>query len=165
MKNKPVTRLIASSIVYDPLGFGGWFLLKGCQIIQNLCRNSLTWDEPIDDSSTYRLLKWRNQLMTLQDMNITRCIKSKNFGRVSHCSLYYFLDACETDYGMSAYIRLVNAEGVAHCSLLLGKSQVAPLKFIFIPWLELTAATLSVKVSRMIREEINFHIARLYLVS
>ena len=23
MKNKPVTRLMASSIVYDPLGFGG----------------------------------------------------------------------------------------------------------------------------------------------
>ena len=96
--------------------------------------------------------------MTLQDMNITRCIKSKNFGEVIHYSLHSFSDACETDYGMSAQIRLVNAEGVVHCYLLLGKSRVAPLKFISIPRLELTAATLSVEISRMIREEIDGHI-------
>ena len=161
MSDKPVTRrglLAALSSVYDPLGLGAPFLLKGRQIIQNLCRNNLTWDDPIDDSSSYEWLKWRNQLMTLQDMNITRCIKPKNFGEVIHCSLHYFSDACETGYSMSAYIRLVNAEGVVHCSLLLGKSRVAPLKFISIPRLELTAATLSVKISRMIREEIDVHI-------
>ena len=96
--------------------------------------------------------------MTLQDMNITRCIKPKNFGKIIHCSLNYFSDACETGYGMSAYIRLVNAECILHCSLLLRKSQVPPLKFISIPQLELAAATLSVKVSRMIREETDVHI-------
>ena len=161
MSVKPVTRhglLAALSNVYDPLGLGAPFLLKGHQIIQNLCSNNLTWDDPIDDSSSYKWLKWRNQLMTLQDMNITRCIKPKNFGEIIHCSLHYFSDACETGYDMSAYIRLVNAEGVVHCSLLLGKSRVAPLKFISIPRLELTAATLSVKISRMIREEIDVHI-------
>ena len=60
---------------------------------------------------------------------------------------------------MSVYIRLVNAgEGAVHCSLLLGKSQVAQLKCISIPRLELTAATSSVKISMMIREEIDVHI-------
>ena len=52
--------------------------------------------------------------MTLQDMNITRCIKLKNSGEVIHCSLHYFSDAFEIGYGMSAYIRLVNAEGVVY---------------------------------------------------
>ena len=88
MSDKPVTRhglLAALSSAYDPLAFGAPFLLKGCQIIQNLCGNNLTWDEPIDDSSSYEWLKWRNQLMTLQDMNIRKCIKSKNFGEVFHC--------------------------------------------------------------------------------
>ena len=47
-----------------------------------------------------------------------------------------------------------NAEDVIHCSLLLGKSRVALLKFISIPRLELTAATISVKVSRVIREDV-----------
>ena len=167
MSDKPVTRrglLAALSSVYDPLGLGAPFerswscLLKGCQIIKNLCKNNLTWNEPNDDSSSYESLKWRNQLMALQDMNITRCIKPKNCSEVIHCSLHYFCNPCETCYGMSAYIRLINAEGVVHCSLLLGKSQVAPLKFISIPRLKLTAATLSVKISRMIREEIDVHI-------
>ena len=95
--------------------------------------------------------------MVLQDMNITRCIKPRNFGEVTHCSLHYFSDACETGYGISAYIRLVNAEGVVHCSLLFAKSRVAPLKFISIPQFELTAAT-PIRVSRVIREEIDVHV-------
>ena len=135
MSDKPVTRcglLAAMSSVYDPLGLGAPFLLKGCQIIQNLCRNNLTWDDPIDDSSSYEWLKWRNQLMTLQDMNITRCIKPKNFGEIIHCSLHYFSDACETGYDMSAYIRLVNAEGVVHCSLLLENHKLHHSRFISI---------------------------------
>ena len=45
MSDKPVTRrglLAVLSSVYDPLGLGAPFLLKGRQIIQNLCRNNLT---------------------------------------------------------------------------------------------------------------------------
>ena len=160
MSDKPVPRrgLLASlSSVCNPLDLGAPVLLKGCQIIQNLCRNILALDEPIDDSSSYEWLKWKNQLMTLQDTNATRCIKPNNFGEVIHCSLHYFSHACEIGYDMSAYIILFNAEGVANFSLLLRKSGVAPRKFISIHRLELTASTLSAKVSRIIREEVDVH--------
>ena len=76
----------------------------------------------------------------------------------SSIALQYFSDAYGKGYDMSAYIRLVNTEGVANCSLVLRKSRVASLKFISISQLELTAETLSIKVSRMIREEINVNI-------
>ena len=36
-----------------------------------------------------------------------------------------------------------------HCILLIGRSRVAPLKFVLIPRLELTAATLSVRISML----------------
>ena len=39
-KSKPMTRrgvLFVLSSVYDPLGFGALFLLKGKQILQKLC--------------------------------------------------------------------------------------------------------------------------------
>ena len=91
MNDKPVTihgLPAALSSMYDPLGLGAPFLLNGCQIIQNLCRNNLSWNEPIANSSSYEWLKWRNQLMKLQDMNII------------HCCLDYFLDACETGFGI-----------------------------------------------------------------
>ena len=42
----------------------------------------------------------------------------------------------------------------------MGKSLVAPLKFVSIPRLELTAATLSVKISKFIQEELQYSINR-----
>ena len=44
----------------------------------------------------------------------------------------------------------------------MGKSRAAPLKFVPIPCLELTAATLSVKISKLIREELQYNIDKEY---
>ena len=52
LANKPLTsRGLLSTLrsVYDPLGFGAPFMLKVRQTIQQLGRNRLNWDEPIDD--------------------------------------------------------------------------------------------------------------------
>ena len=48
--------------IYDPLGVGAPFLLKGGQIIQQLCMDKLKWDQPINDRSSYDWLKWVNTL-------------------------------------------------------------------------------------------------------
>ena len=48
LKSKPMTRkgvLSVLSSVYDPLGFGAPFLLKGKQILQKLCEQGLKLDE------------------------------------------------------------------------------------------------------------------------
>ena len=44
----------------------------------------------------------------------------------------------------------------------MGKSRVALLKFVSIPGLELTAATLSVKISKLIRVELQYNIDKEY---
>ena len=44
----------------------------------------------------------------------------------------------------------------------MGNSHLAPLKFVSIPGLELTAATLSVKISKLIREELQYSIDKEY---
>ena len=67
-------------------------------------------------------------------------------------------DACESGYGQSSYIRLLNQRGQVHSTLLIGKSRVAPLKFVSIPRYELTAATLSVKISKMLKNELDIHV-------
>ena len=54
---------------------------------------------------------------------------------------------------------MINENGDVHCCLIFGKSRVAPVKYVFIPKLELTAATLSVKVSDMLRRELDIPIA------
>ena len=96
--------------------------------------------------------------MTLDGKSIARCLKPENFGNVVSCTLHHFSDACECGYDQSSYIRLHNQRGQVHCILLIGKSRVAPLKFVSMPRLELTAATLSVKISKMLKNELDIHV-------
>ena len=148
MDDKPTTRhglLAALSSVYGPLGLEAPFLLKCRLIIQRLCRNNLKWDEPIDDKRWY-------------GKSIARCLKPENFGNVVSCTLHHFSDACESGYGQSSYIRLLNQCGQVHCTLLIGKSRVASFKFVSIQRLELTAATLSVKISKMLKNELDIYV-------
>ena len=129
MDDKPATRrelLAALSSIYDPLGLGAPFLLKGRLIIQRLCKNNLNWDDPIDDDTAQEWLKWRNNLMTLDGKSIARCLKPENFGNVVNCTLHHFSAACESENGQSSYITLLDQSGHVHCNLLIGKYRVAP---------------------------------------
>ena len=54
----------------------------------------------------------------------------------------------------------MDESGKLRCSLVMGKARVAPLKYITIPRMELVAATLSVKISVMLRKEFQIPITR-----
>ena len=97
--------------------------------------------------------------------SIARCLKRENFGNVVNCTLYHFSDACESGYGHSSYVRLLNQSVQVHCTLLIAKSRVTSLKFVSIPRLELTAATLSVKISKMLKNELDIHVDLGYINS
>ena len=77
-------------------------------------------------------------------------------------TLLHFSDASEEGYGQASYLRLVDIENKIHCTFVMRKSRVAPVKFVSIPRLDLTAATLSVKISKLIREELQHSINNKY---
>ena len=159
LKEKPSTRrgvLSVLSSIYDPLGFGAPFLLKGKQIIQKLCQLNLKWDEDIPDDISNKWLKWKENLPNLEMVHLGRCFKPHGFGKVVDCSLHHFSDARENGYGQASYIRLVDDGGRIHCSLVMGKARVARLKYISIPRMELAVATLSVKQSALLRKELQY---------
>ena len=85
------------------------------------------------------------------NINIPRCYKPTDLGQIVEYTLHHFLDASKTGYGQASYLRMISENGDVHCCLIFGKSRVAPVKYVSIPRLELTAATLSVKVSDMLR--------------
>ena len=72
--------------------------------------------------------------------------------------MHHFSDASQLAYGACSYLRLVNENGFVHCSFLIGKSRLAPLKTVSIPRLELTAAVLAVKLDSMLRKELKVEI-------
>ena len=73
-------------------------------------------------------------------------------------SLHHFSDASESGYGQASYLRIEIENGDIHCCLIFGKSRVAPVKYVSIPRLELTTATLSVKTLMMLKEKLDIHI-------
>ncbi len=119
-----------------------------------MCRQGIGWDDPLPEHLRPRWECWRKDLVNLEKMQIARCYVPANFGKVVKRELHHFSDASTTGYGQCSYQRVKNEDGDVHCALIMGKSRVSPTKVTTIPRLELTAATVSVTVSNMLREEL-----------
>ena len=157
---KPVTRrgiLSTISSIFDPLGFVVPVLLTPKILLQQLCRLDLGWDDPIPQYLEDKWIKWTQDLPQLQEFKIRRCYKPPDFKPAS-CQAHYFSDASETGYGAVAYLRMTDGEGRTHCSFLVGKARVAPLKTVTIPRLELTAATVAVRLDAQIKRELEIEV-------
>ena len=149
---------VLSSIatVYDPLGFASPLLLPGREINQELCKLKFNWNDDLPEDLCVRWRNWREGLMSLQGFSIPRCFKPGNFGKVERAELHHFADASqEHGYGTASYLRLLNDQGQIHCSFVMGKSRVKPLKSaVTVPKLELTAATLATRINKVVVKEL-----------
>ena len=157
LKDKPCTRrgiLSTVSSIFDPLGFVAPVLLEGKKILQELCKEDTGWDDPVPAAIKVKWEKWRSELHLLQEFSVARCYKPKNFGHVTKTELHHFSDASNKGYGQCSYLRFTNEQGQIHCSFVIGKSRVTPLKPVTIPRLELTAAVTSVRISDQLRKEL-----------
>ena len=117
----------------------------------------MQWDVKICNDVQQSWDKWKRNLKLVEQLHVQRCFKPADFGDVSSVSLHHFPDASELGYGQCSYIRMVSKKGQVHCCLLLGKARVIPKKFVSIPRLELTAATLSVKVASLLKKELDLN--------
>ena len=159
IQDRPLTRRgILSTVgsIYDPNGYLAPVTLKGKQILQQMCRDKLDWDDPPPDDLCMEWEKWRREIIQLERLQIQRCFKPKLFGKIKSMELHHFSDASLKGYGQCSYIRLVNEEDKVHCSFVIGKARVTPLKQVTIPRLELTAATISARMSRFLRSELKY---------
>ena len=160
LKDKPLTRrgiLSTTSSVYDPLGVVSPVILVSKQILQSLCRQGISWDDPVPDEIAARWEKWRSELPLLENVKVDRCVKPPSFGPPTKAEVHSFSDASDNGLGQVSYLRLVNAADEVHVSFLMAKSRVAPLKAISIPRMELTAAVISTNVTNMLKSELGYH--------
>lgn len=158
IKNRALTRRTVLSVVssiYDPLGFLAPFILKAKQILQKLCLKRCGWDEVIPEELSKPWQRWITELSQLDRFEVDRCVKPESFGSVKTVQLHHFCDASEAGYGMVSYLSLTNSNGDIHVAFILAKSRVTPLKQMTIPRLELAAATLAVKVDKMLQKELH----------
>ncbi len=124
-----------TSSVYDPLGFAAPAILPAKQLLQILCQENLSWDDPIPDRLQRKWEQWLlHDFPKLENMKIERCYKPKNFGAVTSCQLHLF------SYSLIMTLAM--------------ESRVAPLTKISVPRMELTAATVAAPMSKMIAREL-----------
>jgi len=157
LKDKPCTKrgiLSTVSSIFDPRGFVAPVLLEGKKILQEMCKENTGWDDPVPDAVKARWEKWRTDLQHIQDLSVPRCYKPKEIGHVIKAELHHFSDASKKGYGQCSYLRLTDDQYKIHCSFVIGKSRVTPLKTVTIPRLELSAAVISVRVSTQLGKEL-----------
>ncbi|XP_042885328.1 uncharacterized protein LOC122261636 [Penaeus japonicus] len=126
--DKPITKRDISSTVssiFDPIGMAFPFILIGKRILQNLFQDGVDWDDHISDNLKQQW-RWRNDLIQLKELRIPRCYKPDRFRKVKSVELHRFSDASQDGYGQCSYLRL-----------------------------ELTAAVVAVRVSSMLRKELD----------
>ena len=157
VKDKPLTRrgvLSTIASVFDPLGFVAPFILLGKQILQTLCSEKVTWDEALPEHVRPRWESWLRDLPELASLKIPRSYSPEEFGKTSKYELHNFSDASCIGYGACSYLRVTSETGQVSCSLIMGKSRVAPTKLTTIPRLELSSAVTSVRSGDSIRGEL-----------
>ena len=158
VNERPLSRrgvLSTVASIFDPLGFVAPFILAGKQILQQMCRDKSDWDEPLSEELRPKWESWLLDLQNLADVKIQRCYLPASFKDVKKYELHHFSDASVTGYGECSYLRAISTSGQIHCSLVMGKSRVAPTKITTVPRLELSAAVVAVRTSDLLRKELN----------
>ena len=145
IRKQPCTRRGVLSMIgqcYDPLGILGPFLLPARKILQEACRLGLAWDEPfsVRGLGGKEWDRFVQALPHLEDLSLARSFTVLGV-QVKCIQLHVFCDASSSGYGACVYVRVAYDDCVK-CSLVIGKSRVAPLKGVTVPRLELTAAVL-----------------------
>ena len=160
--DKPVSRrgvLSTIAAVFDPLGLISPIILKAKILLQRLCKKGLDWDQQLEEGDWKEWREWRTQMEQVNGLAFPRCIKESEASE--GLQLHIFADASEVGYGAVAYTRMRIGERY-QCRLLMSKARVAPLKVVTIPRLELNAAVLAVRMSKVIIKEMNLDFEDIY---
>ena len=88
------------------------------QLLQDLCRMKLQWDDPVPSEQKVYWEKWLVDFPHLYQFSVGCCIKPVGLNVISSSQLHHFLDASEVGFGSVSYLCLVNNQGDIHCSSL-----------------------------------------------
>ena len=147
---REVLRQTAS--VFDPLGIVAPFTIKAKILMQRLWMLNLEWDEPLAELESDQWSEWLQELHLLSEITVPRCI-SPTHGEAVSRQFHVFCDASEAAFGAVIYLRTSLSNGEHHCSFVMSKTRVAPLKQMSIVRLELQAAVLAARLMDTVLKE------------
>lgn len=159
---QPTKREVLSVLttIFDPLGLIANFLMPLKILLQDIWRSGIKWDDEIGETLNIRWQHWVTQLLALEQISIPRCYRQRVISSEKYdVQLHVFVDASETGVAAVVYLRF-SQNGFVECSLAGAKTRVAPLTYLSIPRLELTAALLGVRLANTVREGLSLKISK-----
>ena len=66
--------------------------------MQALCKENIDWDDPLPEVLKAEWERWRNDVLSFQDLQVKRCLKPEEFEAVEKNELHYFSDASCFEY-------------------------------------------------------------------
>ena len=151
------------SSIFDPLGILSPSLIEPKQIIQDLWKQNIDWDEQIPAKILQRWQKWKSTLKKLESVKISRWYHTSPNDTIE---LHIFSDASSIAYRTVSYLRISRPNAI-YCRFILGKSRLAPVrnKTMTIPRLELQAAVLASRLKTTILSELKLKVNQVFLWS
>ncbi|XP_067022151.1 uncharacterized protein [Acropora muricata] len=147
------------SSIFDPLGMIGPVLLPAKRVLQRTWQLKLRWDDKLPEELLKDWNKWKEDLTLLNHVSVPRCYFPGGCSLDATFQLHHFSDASEVGYGTVSYLRRETEDGRVDSSLVMAKSRTTPLQFVSVPRLELQAATIAVRMHRLILKEIDLAIS------
>ena len=146
-------RVIVSDIakIFDALGWFSPVIAKMKILLQRLWERKIDWDDPVPQEIYETWLQWRSELPSLASKSIPRCYFPKEVN-IASVQLHGFSDASEDAYAGVVYMRMVDSNGKVYTSLIMSKTEVAPIKRLSIPRLELCGAQVLAQLLQHIKD-------------
>ena len=129
----------------DPLGWLSPLIIVFKILVQRTWISGIGWDDDVPNAILQTWLSARKDLPSISNISIPRCVCS-SFTAHSTAELHVFCDASETAFSAVIYSRVSSTDDSYFVSLLTAKSQVAPVKTLSLPRLELYGAVLAAKL-------------------
>ena len=104
------------------------------------------WDDEVQDEIAERIGDWLEQLKSLQEVKIPRCLRRPE--PVKSKRIVTFVDASQQAYGAAVYMRCEYDNDTVTRRLIAAKSKVASLNPMTVPRLELMGAILGLRLTQ-----------------
>ncbi len=132
--------------IFDPLGLLAPATVRGKLLMQDLWRTTSTWQTPLSPAAAARFQGYCLDLQALSSFSVPRWTGQDSKSDVQYVG---FADASERACAACVFVRVRQGADIK-LRLLCAKTQVAPVKTVSLPRLELMACLLLAKLMRMV---------------
>ena len=148
--------------IHDHLGLINPFVVSFKCLFRKVCISKVNWDA-IRPPNILKV--WDNIILDLRSFN--RLVVPRWYGnlvKTKRVELHGFSDASIGAYSCCIYIRITDQDGLIRSFLVISKSQVSPIKQMFIPKLQYQGTTLLGHIIIQVHSELPsiIHIQRLF---